>query len=265
MEYLELFFWPFLAAAILALISSPLGVFVVWQKQSYFGATIAHAAILGVSFALILNTPITFTTVMISLMIGSTIFYLSRHTNLSNDTLLGILAHSTLALGMVMIALQNNNQIDVMALLFGDLLNIDQTDTYLLLVCLALVFVFFKFYWRSMLNITFNTELAQVEGTPVARVQLMFVLLLSFMIALTMKMVGVLLITSMLIIPAAAARKLSATPQQMLFWTGIISLLSVVFGILGSIQYDIPTGASIVLASSIIFVMLQLKPQASHI
>ena len=264
MEYIELFFWPFLAAALLAMIASPLGVFVVWQKQSYFGATIAHAAILGVSFALILNTPLTLTTVILSMLIGSGIFYLSRHTNLSNDTLLGILAHSTLALGMVMIAFQENGQIDVMALLFGDLLTINQTDTILLMMCLTLTFVFFNCYWRDMLNITFNRELAQVEGTPVAKVQLMFVLLLSFMIALTMKMVGVLLITSLLIIPAASAHRLSKTPQQMLFWTFLISLLAVILGIIASIQYDIPTGASIVLVSSLIFVMLQFYKSPSQ-
>ena len=262
MEYLELLFWPIIAALLLAVIASPLGVFVVWQRQSYFGATLAHSALLGVSIALVLNTPITATVIGVSLLIAAFIFYLSRQTQLSSDTLLGILAHSSLAFGIAVISLQDSVQIDLMGYLFGDLLSVEPSDVSWLVACGLLVWLFFQRYWSQMLNLTFNAELAQVEGTPVKQVQLGYVLLLAFTIALAMKMVGVLLVTSMLIIPAASARRLSKSPEQMLQWTIILGLTAVAIGILLSIEVNIPTGASIVIVSSLLFLLLQFKPGA---
>lgn len=259
MEILLLLTFPILAALLLAVLAAPLGVFVVWQRQSYFGATIAHAALLGVSVALLLNTQLTPTVISVSVLIALAIFVLSRHTHLSNDTLLGILAHSTLALGIAVISLQDQVQIDIMSYLFGDLLNVETHDIYWLLGCLGLVTLFFKRHWRDLLNITFNPELAHVEGTAVKRVQLQFIVLLAVVIAMAMKIVGVLLITSLLIIPAAAARPLSKTPTQMLWRSMLIGVLSVLLGVYGSVSFDIPTGASIVLASSILFMLAHLK------
>ncbi len=242
-----------------ALISAPLGVFMVWQKQSYFGATLAHSALLGISLGLFLELNLTFSVIITSVTIALIIYFIQDKINLSADTLLGLLAHSALALGLVILSLQTNVQIDFMGYLFGDILSINETDLMLIAALGVLVAVFFKLHWQDLLNITINPELASVEGVKTKRVQLTYVLLLALMIALAMKIVGVLLVTSLLIIPAAAARRLSRTPEQMLGFTLLLGVASVLLGILASILWDIPTGPSIVVAASLFFILLRKR------
>ncbi|BBP46537.1 high-affinity zinc uptake system membrane protein ZnuB [Thiosulfatimonas sediminis] len=246
----------------LALISAPLGVFVVWQRQSYFGATLAHSALLGVSIALLLQTNLSLTIIVVSLLIAWGIYSLSHTKQLSSDTLLGILAHSSLALGLILISLQDSVQIDLMSYLFGDILSINAFDILLIVAIGLLIALFYQRHWRDLLNITLNAELAHVEGTQVKKIQLQFVLLLALMIALSMKIVGVLLITSLLIIPAAAARRLAQTPEQMLGWSLILGMIAVLLGIGASYQWDLPTGPAIVMAATLLFLaLLSKKPR----
>ncbi len=247
----------------LAIISAPLGVFMVWQRQSYFGATLAHSALLGISVGLVLDIDLTASVIFISLLVAAAIFAFSHYKQLSSDTLLGILAHSSLAFGLILISLQDNIQIDLMGYLFGDILSINTTDLALIVFTSLLIFLFYLKNWNALLNLTLNNELAQVEGVKVKWVQLQFVLLLAFMIALSMKIVGVLLVTSLLIIPAAAARRLSRSPEQMLFVSIVIGIMSILLGLWSSYQYDLPTGPAIVVAATLIFVVLQLKKQAA--
>lgn len=248
----------------LAIISAPLGVFMVWQRQSYFGATLAHSALLGISIGLFLQMDLTLSVIIVSMMVAAAIFGLSQYKQLSSDTLLGILAHSSLAFGLILISLQDNIQVDLMGYLFGDILSINNLDLGLILLTSILILVFYLKHWQSLLNATLNPELAQVEGVNVKQVQLLFVLLLAFMIALSMKIVGVLLVTSLLIIPAAAARRLSTSPEQMLLFSIIIGIFSILTGLFTSYYIDLPTGPAIVMAATILFLLLQLKPQPNH-
>ncbi|MBD3755851.1 MAG: metal ABC transporter permease [Gammaproteobacteria bacterium] len=243
----------------IALIAAPLGVFMVWQRQSYFGATLAHSALLGVSLGLFWNIDLSFSVIAFSLLIAVGIHQLGRKTQLSSDTLLGILAHSSLALGLVLLSLQNNVQIDIMSYLFGDILSITPTDLLLIGAVGLITLLFYLKHWRDLLNITLNKELAQVEGIDVKRIQLQYVLLLALMIALSMKIVGVLLVTSLLIIPAAAARRLATTPQTMLFFSLVLGIVSVIGGLGASFVWDIPTGPAIVLVATLIFLVLLNK------
>ncbi|MDG4811812.1 iron chelate uptake ABC transporter family permease subunit [Hydrogenovibrio sp. 3SP14C1] len=250
-----------LGGVLIALIAAPLGVFMVWQKQSYFGAALAHSALLGVSFGLFIELNLTVAVVLISLAVALGIHFLKEKTRLSSDTLLGILAHSTLAIGLIMLSLQSQVQIDIFSYLFGDILSIDSTDLIFILLLGALVSLFFWFHWHDLLNATLNAELAQIEGVPTQKVQLYYVLLLALLIAVAMKIVGVLLITSLLIIPAAAARKFASSPERMLVFSIIFGLFSILFGLLGSILWDIPTGPSIVTVATLIFVVSLLKKE----
>jgi zinc transport system permease protein len=245
---------------LVATISAPLGVFMVWQRQSYFGATLAHSALLGVSLGLLLDINPTIGVVFISMIIGVSLYILEQKSLLSADTLLGILAHSSLAFGLVILNLQPNIQVDLMSYLFGDILSIDQFDILLLLTLLLLVFVFFINYWNQLLNLTLNKELAETDGINTKSVQLGYILLLALLISLSIKIVGMLLITSLLIIPAAAAHKLAKTPERMLVYSFIIGILSVISGLILSITLDTPTGPSIVISASIIFLLILLKP-----
>lgn len=247
----------------LAIISAPLGVFMVWQRQSYFGATLAHSALLGISIGLFLQLDLTLSVIVVSMLVTTMIFWLSHFKQLSSDTLLGILAHSSLAFGLILISLQDNIQVDLMAYLFGDILSINEVDLGLILLTSVLIMLFYAQHWQSLLNITLNPELAQVEGVNIKRVQLLFVLLLAFMIALSMKIVGVLLVTSLLIIPAAAARRLSSSPEQMLGFSIIIGVFSIIGGLFTSYYIDLPTGPAIVAMATFLFLLMLLKPQSN--
>jgi len=248
----------------LAIISAPLGVFMVWQRQSYFGATLAHSALLGISVGLYLQIDLTLTVIVVSMIVAAGIFGLGQYKQLSSDTLLGILAHSSLAFGLILISLQDNIQVDLMGYLFGDILSINKVDLTLISFTSLLILAFYIKHWQSLLNVTLNPELAQVEGVNVKQVQLLFVLLLAFMIALSMKIVGVLLVTSLLIIPAAAARRLSSSPEQMLVISIFIGIFSIVAGLFSSYYIDLPTGPAIVMAATFVFLLLQLKPQSTR-
>ena len=247
----------------LALISAPLGVFMVWQRQSYFSATLAHSALLGISLGLFFQMNLTLSVILISSIFAAAIFAFSHYKQLPSDTVLGIFAHSSLALGLILISLQDNIQIDLMSYLFGDILSINNTDLLLIGFTSLLVLGFYLKNWNAMLNLTLNTELAQVEGTAVKAVQLQYVLLLAFMIALSMKIVGVLLVTSLLIIPAAAARRVSHSPEQMLGFSMIIGVFSIISGLFASYHYDLPTGPAIVICATLIFLLLLSKKQVN--
>jgi len=249
----------FAGGLLVAIIAAPLGTFMVWQKQSYFGATLAHSALLGVSLGLLLEFDLTFAIILTSMIIGFLLFTLSNKSTLSSDTLLGILAHSSLALGLVLLSFQPNVQVDMMSYLFGDILSINLSDIYMLLGLFVLVCAFFLLYWKSLLNITLNKELAEVEGINTQAIQLGYILLLSLLIALSIKVVGILLITSLLVIPAAAAHRFSKTPEKMLALTLIIGVLSVAIGLLVSILYDTPTGPSIVIMATTFFILSLFK------
>ena len=254
------FIWiAFFTGLLIALAAAPLGVFVVWQRQSYFGATIAHSALLGVAIALLMQWNLTLSVIIVAILIALSIHWLNHHTQLSSDTLLGILAHSGLAVGLILISLADTIQVDVMSFLFGDILTVSKQDLGLIALTTLIVLAFFIKHWQDLLNITLNPSLAEVEGVAVKRVQLYFTLLLAVLIALSMKIVGILLITALLIIPAAAARPFSRSPEQMLKFTLLISLLSLFIGMGSAFYWDLPTGPAIVFAASVLFLLTQFK------
>lgn len=254
------FMWLALAGGLLiGWLAAPLGVFVVWQRQAYFGETLAHSALLGISLGLMFNLNLTLAILAVSFLLVISLHFLRQNAHLATDTLLGILAHGSLALGLVVLSLQSAIQLDVMSYLFGDILSVQPLDLAWMLGLGGLISWFFIKNWHNLLNITLNRDLAQVEGVPVKKLQLQITLLLALLIAIAMKLIGILLITSLLILPAAAARRLAKTPEQMLGATFAIASLSVVFGLSLSYQADIPSGPAIVVSAMGIFILLLAK------
>ena len=244
-----------------ALVAAPLGVFVVWRRMAYFGDTLSHSALLGVALGAIFAIDLNLAVMAIAIVISLLLLLLQSRRQLATDTLLGILAHSTLSLGLVAIALQQTMRVDLMGYLFGDILAVSGGDLLWIWGGGVLLLAALAWLWRSLLAITVDEELAQVEGVPVLWVRLAFMLMIALMIAIAMKIVGVLLITSMLIIPAAAARRLSHTPEQMALIAAILGLLAVSGGLAASWHWDTPSGPSIVSAAALLFVVTQLLPE----
>jgi zinc transport system permease protein len=238
-----------------AITAGPLGCFVVWRRMAYFGDTMAHSALLGVALSLLLNLNLIVSVFVVAAIVSVLLLFLQRRQALSADALLGILSHSTLAIGLVLVAFMTWVRIDLIAFLFGDILAVTVPDIQLIwgggiLVLFALVYL-----WKPLLASTVNAELAEAEGLKPERARLCFMLLMALVIAIAMKIVGIMLITSLLIIPAATARRFSSTPEVMAVIASVIGALAVIGGLMGSLHYDTPSGPSIVVAAVILFVL----------
>jgi zinc transport system permease protein len=242
-----------LAGLALALVAGPLGSFVVWRRMAYFGDTLSHAALLGVALGLMLDVSPTLAVTVGCVLLAVLLVTLQQRQPLASDTLLGILAHSTLSLGLVVLSFMHEVRIDLMGYLFGDLLAVGPADLAWILGGSALVLVLLALLWRPLLAITVHEELARVEGLPVAAIRLALMLLIAVVIAVAMKIVGVLLITSLLIIPAAAAQRHARTPEQMALGASLLGLVSVCAGLSLSWFQDTPAGPSIVVSAAALF------------
>lgn len=236
-----------------AFVAGPLGCFVVWRRMAYFGASVAHTALLGVALGFLLSIDVTVGITLTCICFAIAIIFLQRNIELASDTLLGILAHTSLAVGIVVLAFMKGVRIDLMGYLFGDILAVSSIDLLWIFggggICIGILVAI----WRPLLSITVHEELAHAEGVPVLAIQLLFTLLLAVVIAVSMKIVGALLITSLLIIPAATARPFARSPEIMAVLAGLIGMFSVAGGLFASFQWDTPSGPSIVVAAFLLF------------
>jgi zinc transport system permease protein len=259
---IELLLPGWFAGFLLALAAGPLGSFVVWRRMSYFGDTLAHASLLGVAFGLLLNISPFYAVIAITLLLSLLLVWLERRPHLAIDTLLGILAHSALSLGLVVVSLMSNVRVDLMAYLFGDLLSVTPTDLYTIGAGVAIVLAVLAFYWRSLLSMTISPELAQVDGVNIQRTKMVLMLVTALTIGVAMKFVGALIITSLLIIPAATARRFARSPEQMAGIAILVGILAVTAGLTFSAWYDTPAGPSVVLGASLMFMLSMMKRPA---
>jgi len=246
-----------LAGLGIALAAAPLGCFVVWRRMAYFGDATAHAAILGIALSLAFSVSIFVGALGVALAMALTVSSLSGR-GYAVDTLLGVMAHSALALGLVAVSLLSGVRVDVMAYLFGDILSVGKADLAVIWGGAALVIALVLWRWSALLTTTVNPELALASGVHPKREQLVLTLSLAVTVAVAIKVVGVLLIAALLIIPAAAARPWSATPERMAGLAALIGAVSALAGLRLSFLYDTPTGPTIVSVAASIFVLSAL-------
>lgn len=238
----------------LALTTGPLGCFIIWRRMAYFGDTISHSALLGVALSLLFQLNLTLSVFAVAALVSILLLLLQRRQALSADALLGILSHATLAIGLVIVAFMSWVRIDLIAFLFGDILAVSQSDIAVIWGGGIFVLAAIAWLWRPLLASTVNPELAEAEGLRPERARLLFMLLMAVVIAIAMKIVGILLITALLIIPAATARRFAATPETMAILASLLGAIAVVGGLFGSLRYDTPSGPSIVVAALVLFI-----------
>ena len=243
-----------------AAVAGPLGAFVVWRRMAFFGGTLSPSALLGVALGFLLGINLNVGIFAVTAVVAVSLVALGRRAHLSDDTLLGILAHASLALGLIVRASMEARRVDLMAYLFGAVLAATIGDIALIYGGGAVVIGVLVFLWRPLLSATVHEELAVVEGVPVMAVNLGFMMLLAMVVALAMKIVGILLVTSLIIIPAATARRFSATPEAMAVLAAVIGCLAVAGGLAGSMVFDTPSGPSIVVAAFALFLVSALNP-----
>ncbi len=224
---IELLLPGWLAGIMLACAAGPLGSFVVWRRMSYFGDTLAHASLLGVAFGLLLDVNPFYAVIVVTLLLAGGLVWLEKRPHLAIDTLLGIMAHSALSLGLVVVSLMANIRVDLMAYLFGDLLAVTPEDLMSIAIGVVVVLGILLWQWRNLLAMTVSPDLAFVDGVKLQRVKLLLMLVTALTIGVAMKFVGALIITSLLIIPAATARRFARTPEQMAGIAVIIGMIAV--------------------------------------
>ena len=248
---MEGFFLLSLAGGIgIAIASGPVGCFVVWRRMAYFGTALAHTVLLGVAFGLLLEIEPTLSVLAVCFLFAACLTLLERQRLVPLDSLLGVLAHGALAAGLIIIAFMDHIRVDLSGYLFGNILSVSATDLWLIFATAGMTVAVLVWQWENLLSITINKDLAAVEGVPVERVRLLLAFLIAAVIAVGMKIIGMLLVMSLVIIPAAAARHITATPERMAVAAALIGMASVVLGLLGSLKWDLPAGPAIVLVAS---------------
>jgi len=243
-----------LAGLGVALAAAPLGCFVVWRRMAYFGEATAHAAILGVALSLALSLPMLPAVLAAALAMAMTVSLLTGR-GYAMDTVLGVMAHTALAAGLVAVALLGDVRLDLMAFLFGDILAVGKSDLAVIWTGAVLVLGLTIWRWSALLMATLNPDLARASGIDPRREEFIMTLALAVVVAVAIKVVGVLLIAALLVIPAAAARPLSRTPEMMALGAAGLGMVSALGGLWAAFLLDTPAGPSIVCVAAVLFVV----------
>jgi zinc transport system permease protein len=260
----DFLFRALIAGIGIALVTGPLGCFVVWRRLSFFGDTLAHSALLGVILSVSFDINISLSVFVVSSLVALLLLKLQNTTNLASDSLLGLLSHSSLAIGLVVLGFLSFIRFDIMGVLFGDILSVNVNDLLIIWIGGATILVVLWRIWKPLFAATVNYELAEAEGMQPDRINVIFTILLAALIAISIKMVGLLLITGMLIIPTAMARNLSNNPKQMVIFSIIGGLLSVFIGLYTSFEINTASGPTIITVALILFILSLTKIQKKH-
>ncbi len=231
--------------------------------MAYFGESLAHSGLLGVGLGLLFSFDISIGAIATAIALAVLLMALRRQNGLTNDTLLGVLSHTFLALGLIVVFIATGEASDHMDILFGDVMTVSNYDVLAVWAGAAAVLVTLSFMWRDLIATSVHEDLARAEGVNVERVEFGFILLIAVMTAIAMKIVGLLLITALMVIPAAAARRLASTPERMAVIAATIAGLSVVAGLTVSAITGGGSGPCVVLAASTCFALTLLVPQTT--
>ncbi len=240
----------------IALVVGPLGCFVVWRRMAYFGDSLAHSALLGIALGLLTGIGVNLATILVCGMFAGLLVWLQGKRILATDTLLGILAHAALSVGMVVISLLHGIRLNVYDYLFGDILSVGMNDLYWIYGGGIAAAGAMAFLWRRLIVATIHEDLARADGINTALVNLCFMLLMTVAVAVSIRVIGILLITSLLIIPAATARQFSRSPEMMAALAALFGVLAVIGGLHASLWFDTPSGPSVVVTATVIFAVL---------
>ena len=260
----DFLFRALIAGIGIALVTGPLGCLAVWRRLSFFGDTLAHSALLGVILSVSFDINISLSIFTVSSLVALLLLRLQKTTYLANDALLGLLSHSSLAIGLVVLGFLSFIRFDIMGVLFGDILSVNVNDLLAIWIGGALILLVLWFIWKPLFASTVNYELAEAEGMKPERMNAIFTILLAALIAIAIKMVGLLLITGMLIIPTAMARNLSNNPRQMVILSIVGGLLSVLIGLYASFEINTSSGPTIVTVALLLFILSLTKVQKRY-
>jgi zinc transport system permease protein len=263
-ELVEIFGFPFMQRALVAgflvaLVGGLMGVFIVQRGLAFLGDGLAHAAFGGVALGLLLGVrQWLWVAVPFTLAAALGIAFVREQTKLSSDTSIGIFFAVSVALGVLFIGLIREYTIDAWHLLFGSILGVGQLDLAVIAGVALLTVIFMVPMWKRLAYMTFDAELAQTDGLKVRALEYLLFALAAVVVVASIKVVGVILVAAYLVIPAAAARLVSRSLFSMTLFSILLSLVSTVFGLVGSFFLDVPSGSTIILTQAALFILAAL-------
>lgn len=254
----EFFVRALLVGLLIGISSSYFSAFVVQRKLGFIGSGLSHAAFGGVALGLFLNIEPLYLALPFTLIVSVIIFYLKNKTKLSTDTIIGVVFSFAVAMGIILLALKESYSQDAYAYLFGSILTVNNTDIILSIILLLLTLVSFVLFWERWAYATFDSELAKAELLPVEKDDYVFAAILGLIIALAIKIVGIILISAFLVIPGATSKMISKTFRGLTINSILIGVSTIIFGLVLSYQLDLPSGALIIILQSFLFLIVTI-------
>jgi ABC-type Mn2+/Zn2+ transport system permease subunit len=241
------------AGTLIGIVCAVIGTYVVLKGLSFIGAGIAHASFGGVALGFYLKLNPVLTAVIFCLATAWGIGLVSRKGHVKEDTAVGIFFASTMALGILLIGLMQGYNVDLFGYLFGSILAVSRDDVWVILGLSAAVLLLVLLFFKELMFVTFDAEMASVTGVPAARIYFLLITLIALTVVLSIKVVGIVLVSALLVTPAAAAYQLTENFKRMMLLSILIGVSSTVGGLLLSDSLNTASGATIVLLSTLIF------------
>ena len=245
----------FIAGIMLSLVLAVISFFVILRRLSFISVGVAHSAFGGVALGMLLGISPTLSAIGFAFIVSNAISYIGGKKNLSTDTAIGIFFSLAMALGVIFIGLSDRYNVDLFGYLFGNILAITRQDLIIIAIlgCVVLISIFLVF--KELLFIAYDRDVALISGIPVAFLDHFFLSLLSLSVVISMKVVGIILVSALLVIPGAAASLLTNRYPSMILVAVSIAVISTIGGLLISYFADLASGATIVVLASLIFFM----------
>jgi zinc transport system permease protein len=255
-----------IAGLLMVSIAAPMGCLMVWQRLAFLSDTLGHAAVMGVGLGLLLQLPAMFGVLAVVILIVVSLSQVTSFNTALSETTLAIISHTGLAAGLILLGVLPANTVSLEAILFGDLLAVTLSDLGMILVTTIVLAALLIKHWRSFVAVSVSREIAQAEGIEVRKVQLIMYMMIALLVAVMMKVMGVLLIAAMLVIPTSSARVLSSSPERMVIFSALFGFAALAGGILSSFHFDWQTGPAIVLsATTLLLVTLVVVRRVSQV
>lgn len=257
-ELLQLEFMQraFIAGLVLAPLLAILGSFVTLRKMSFFADGIAHASLLGVALSILAGIAPFGGALVMGVVFGVFIFLLERYTSVASDAVIGIIFTTGLALGIVIISLTPGYQPDLISFLFGNILAVTWSHVWMIVFLSIGILSTIFFLFKKLTLTSLSAELAWTSGVSTDRVNFIFYILLSVAVVLGVKLLGIILVSALIITPSVTAKILTRSFYSYISWSVIFVLAAFIGGLFISYYLDLPSGASIVLTSTSIFIIV---------
>lgn len=255
--------FPFIQRAliigcVIGITAAFLGVFVTLRNMSFYSDAISHSSLAGIALGLLFSFDPIIGAIAVCVLLAIITAYMKQHSAVSIDTVIGVLFAGGISLGIALLSQLQGFQGDVFSFLFGDIISTTWTDVWIAIALSVVIFIFLLFNSKRLLLTTFSPDFSFVRKLSYQRMDYAFFIITSLTIALSIKVIGIVLVTGLLIIPAAVAKNLAKSFKQVVWMAMVVSLISVISGILISFYINIPSGPAIILVGTVFFILAVL-------